>query len=300
MKRFTDYINEAKKDDDCPDTIPDICKMLGDSTPIAFRQLLKDKESIIYGFDPWSFENKKCYSKHRTTIQSNSDCREAISAWFESEKESKAGFIGPILKMGACPKKGPWACWEGTAYRGLVKSRDWLKKLNFTGEVVMKPDRNGKKIHWLVAEGIYKSKYAAQSWTSEWATSLEFSDRIVNEDDGIGLVVEMPLTKKNTLFSPKFTNEMSGYNESEIIRIGNTPTKCKMYVIARRVHRIFRDYIAMPEKIIVGPKKEQDMWFRKEWSKRLAGMVGEKNANKLIKNPVYWKFVMDTEDYSYS
>jgi hypothetical protein len=292
MKRFTDYINEAKNEDDCPESIPDICEILSHKTPIAFRQLLKmtgKAEGVIYGYD-FGTLNDSCYNKHKKVYERNYECVDAITSWFESEKVGKSEFMPLILKMGECPKKGPWACWEGTGYRGLVKSKRWVETVNFTGEVATKPNRDGKPSPWLVAEGMYKSMYPAQSWTSNWKVATKFaSDNAGAWRDKTRVIVEMPLTKKNTLFGPQITNEMSNYREDEIIRTDNKPTKCRMYIDTYDLHKQLNWAITYPIKMVKDSEKEE--YYIKEWGKRLAGAVGNKNAKKLMSSPDYLQLV---------
>jgi hypothetical protein len=292
MKRFANYITEANKktDDDCPEKVRDICELLSLKTSTAFMQLYNqtgEGESIVYGYDFTDADS--CYDKHKKVLDNNYKCIDAIQTWFESEKEGKARFMPEILKMAACPNKGPWACWEGTGYRGLAKSKEWTQanKLVFTGEALILPSGEGKSSLWLGAEGVYKSKYPAQSWSSKWANAARFATG--NYDTQIfNIVVEMPLTRQNTFLSPDITNKISGYGESEIIRIGNAPTKCQMYVETTELNRIIRRnlFYIIPVRTKL---KKQDLIPL--WTKELSKLIGEKNAKTVMSNPKYLKTV---------
>lgn len=291
MKRFANYITEANKELDCPEKIRDICEILSLKTSTAFMQLFYKSgksESIVYGYDFWKVGDS-CYKKHKRVLENNYKCIEAIKDWFESEKEGKSQFMPEILKMAACPNKGPWACWEGTGYRGLSKSKEWTQANNlvFTGEALSLPSGEGKYSLWLGAEGVYKSKYPAQSWTSKWEKAASFATGI-HDNQIFNIVVEMPLTRQNTFLSPDITNKISGYGESEIIRIGNAPTKCQMYVKTTELNRIIRRnlFYVIPVRTKL---KKQDLIPL--WTKELSKLIGEKNAKTVMSNPKYLKTV---------
>ena len=311
MKRFTDYINEAHKgkNEDEPCVIPTICELLSHKSPIAFEKIYNRKPSLIYGFDPDGAAETKweqdCIRKNRKTINDNEAYAEALHSWFSSEQGAKGDFMNRILAMGKCPNKGPWACWQGTAYRGLGKRKEWVQKLNFTGEVTTKKG-NGINEQWLVAQGEYKSLYPAQSWTSDWYTAFQFLTSnehlgYSGSDMKLGVIVEMKLTRDNTLFSPDLTNDMVlKYRESEVIRIGNEPTMCWMYIRAKELHNTLNMKIQYPEKLRTGgSEKQQEEYYINEWHKKLAVFIGEKNAKKLMSSAQYLKIVKNFRKTDY-
>ena len=310
MKRFTDYINEARKGktEDEPCVIPTICELLSHKSPIAFNKIYNSRPSLIYWFDPDGAAETKweqdCIRKNRKTINDNKEYVEAVLIWFESEQGAKGDFMNRILAMGKCPNKGPWACWQGTAYRGLGKRKEWVQKLNFTGEVISKQGKRQNE-QWLVAQGEYKSLYPAQSWTSDWNTALEFvlsNEHVGYSDEStkLGIMVEMKLTRDNTLFSPDFTNDLVKYRESEIIRIGNEPTKCRMYIRTKELHDTLNMKIQYPEKLRTGgSEKQQEEYYINQWHKKLAVFIGEKNAKKLMSSAQYLKIVKNFRKTDY-
>lgn len=291
MKRFNDYINEAKKDEqeDCP-TVPSMREILSYKSHITMKQLMRGRESMIYGFELYGPGSKKCVKKNAKNIDHNQDCISAVNSWFRTMQESKADIMGEILEMGNYPNKGPWACWEGTGYRGLVKNKRFAEKINLTGDIVVKPGEQGQDEFYAVGYQTYKSKYAAQSWSSEWKIAFRFCTK--NSDtDKLSVIVEMPLNKKETLFSPEFTNMVSNYGESEVIRTSNKPTKCKMYLRLHEIHHGLNWKIVYPFKLDKASEKEKEKYYVQEWSGRLAVLLGDKNAKKLLNNPKYMSIV---------
>lgn len=306
MKRFTDYINEAHKGKtkDEPCVIPTICELLSHSSPTAFRRMFDGKVSFVYGFDPDGGADTKqeqdCIRKNRKTINDNDSYMQAVKSWFETEQGSKGEFMNRILDMGKCPNKGRWACWQGTAYRGLAKRKEWIQKLNFNGEVISK-----RGDLWLVAQGEYKSLYPAQSWTSDWNVAEDFlksgADYYNLSSPKIGVMVEMGLNRDNTLFSPDFTNELAWkYQESEIIRIGNEPKKCWMYIPTKKLHDNINSSIYYPEKLrLDGSEKQKEEYYINKWHKKLAVVIGEKNAKKVMSSAQYLKIVKNIRKTDY-
>jgi len=292
MKRFNDYINEAKKKDeeeDCP-TVPPMREILSNSSPFIMRNLMRGRESIVYGFDVYSPESKKCIKKNAKNIDHNRDCISAVNSWFDTMKEGKADIMGEIIEMGNYPNKASWACWQGTGYRGLVKNKRFAEKINLTGDIVVKPGQQGKDEFYAVGYETYKSKYAAQSWSSEWKIAFKFCS-LDADTDKLSVIVEMPLNKKETLFSPEFTNMVSNYSESEVIRTSNKPTKCKMYLRLHEIHYGLNWKIVYPFKLEKASEKEKEKYYVQEWSKKLAVLLGDKNAKKLLNNPKYMSIV---------
>jgi hypothetical protein len=195
----------------------------------------------------------------------------ALNLWFYQSGDTKR-FMGKIVEMGMCPNKAKWASWSGKGYRGLTKPKKWAKKLQYTGETVVK----GEYLY-LVANGIYQSRYTAQSWTNDFEVAVSFA----NSDRDIPVVIEIELTRENTLFSPESSVAFSGFGESEIIRVGNKPTKVKVYVNIGFMIRFFCYRILSNG----GTKPEQTSWWTKQFEGLFSQLGDEKFVKDLMANP---------------
>jgi len=199
----------------------------------------------------------------------------ALNLWFDQSGDTKR-FMGKIVEMGMCPNKAKWASWSGKGYRGLTKPKEWAKKLKYTGETVVK----GEYLY-LVANGIYQSRYTAQSWTNDFEVAVSFA----NSDRDIPVVIEIELTRENTLFSPESSVTLSGFGESEIIRVGNRPTKVKVYVNIGFMIQFFCYRILGNGGTKGVPKAEQTSWWTKQFEGLFSQLGDEKFVKDLMANP---------------
>ena len=265
MKSFTTHLQEAakKKVVDSNITICDLLKLDADTV----TRLIEQTRS---SYRPEELNDKT--TRHL----------EALIEWLGDGigGSSKAPYMKYIQAMGACPNKASWATWQGTAYRGVAKHKEWVKtNLKFTGETVVKQTKQATKLY-AVAEAVYQSQFAAQSWTENWKIASRFSTGY--SSSSIPLVFETQLTRNNTLFSPEFLNKC-GWDESEVIRVENKPTKMKVYFsisdsdMFREIgfkHRPTRQNTNNPEKFL-----------RDGYMKELTKVFGETNAKKLLSIP---------------
>ena len=163
--------------------------------------------------------------------------KEAFFDWFEAQGGRKARMIKVFYELMSCKNRAPWASWSGKAYRGVMRSTKIVSKYDFTGEV-----KKIGNIEWLIAKGIYKSRYEAQSWSDEWRTAREFAtgNNMSGVENPIGVIFEVNLKKTDTLLSPDVVRQISMYGtgakkEREVIRVGNAPLAVTVYVNADNI-----------------------------------------------------------------
>ena len=193
-----------------------ICDLLSDPKPNRFINLMKNgaPELLAQAGAKW--------------IDKLNAVRDAFDEWFESEGGRKMKMTKVFTDIVACGNRAPWAAWRGKAYRGLTRTPSDASKYEYTGEIVT-IGRN----EWLVAKGTYKSRYEAQSWSDEWKTAENFSNRNLGGiQDPVAVVFEVELTESDTLLTPDVAKRISNYGryEREVIRVGNRPLPVKVYV----------------------------------------------------------------------
>ncbi len=146
----------------------------------------------------------------------------------------------------------------------------------YTGETVIK----GEYL-FLVANATYQSRYTAQSWTNDFAVAMSFA----NSDLDIPVIMEIELTRENTLFSPESSVTLSGFGEAEIIRVGNRPTKVKVYVNIQFMIEFFCYRILSNGGTKGVPKAEQTSWWTKQFEGLFSQLGDEKFVKDLMANP---------------
>lgn len=243
MKSFKHHLTEATTD-------LSICELLQLPTVQAFTQKLEKLSS--------SNKNLKPYW-------------DALNNWFEQSQGVKR-FMGKIVEMGMCPKKAKWAGWSGKGYRGLNKRKEWFKQIKFTDEFVVKNNNL-----FLVANGTYQSKYVAQSWSDKFDVGQEFS----GSDTGIGVVLEISLTPETTLLSPKASEAIGAFGESEIIRITNQSAPVKMYV---NIELMIESAAFRAWNFSDGFHKKSE-WWRSMFEKEFSNLGDAKLVKTIMSNP---------------
>lgn len=273
MKSFTTHLQEAAKKKVVDPNIT-ICDLLKLDPDTVIRLIGQTRSS----YRPEELNDKT--TKHL----------EALIEWLGDGigGSSKAPYMKYIQTMAACPKKSSWATWQGTAYRGAAKSKEWVKtNLKFTGETAVKQTKL-----YATAEAVYQSQFAAQSWTENWKIATRFATGY--SSGSIPLVFETQLNRNNTLFSPEFLNKC-GWDESEVIRVENTPTKMKVYfpisdsdmlIGIGFKHRPTRQNTNNPVKFL-----------RDGYMKELSKVFGEANAKKLLSIPKVLSRIADITGY---
>jgi len=187
------------------------------------------------------------------TLESVADKIEtAFDDWFGSDLigRGKASVLGVFKAIQACSTRGDWtkADFKGTLYRGKTMSWDKLKELRWK--------RVGGDLH---AEGIYQSRFGAQSWTRNIFVAKNFARSAGSEASGSpeaelhisgisGGVMPKPGTAKVSGWAPvivsaavpkeqcmlskrasiKFALRAGiGSGEEEVIRVSNASIKAK-------------------------------------------------------------------------
>lgn len=295
MKSFKTHLAEAAG-------VPTICELMSDSSPDRLIDLYTAVGNGTGGYYDYTSSRKTSINKLYQSIakalnQTFTPDKQvaykqlieyifAMYSWFESQGGAKAPFMPKIVKMASCPGKAAWAGYSGKVYRGLFKSRDWIKGLKFTGEIVEKKDA-----FFAVANGVYKSKYAAQSWAKDFEVSMSFtSDQYGSSAGGIGVIMETNVTKQNTFLSPEISNTLGSYGEDEIIRVSNVPTPVKMYVqldnfVEQEMQTINKDYLKKLENI--DSEKEQIRLVTEYAEKRFATILGTTAAKQIANHPKF-------------
>ena len=222
MKDFKKYISEAKYVSEAKGQTPyTVCDLLANPKPTKFIDLIKQEPPHESG--RWVKELDRV--------------EEAFFDWFEAQGGRKARMIKVFYELMSCKNRAPWASWSGKAYRGVMRSTKIVSKYDFTGEV-----KKIGNIEWLIAKGIYKSRYEAQSWSDEWRTAREFAtgNNMSGVENPIGVIFEVNLKKTDTLLSPDVVRQISMYGtgakkEREVIRVGNAPLAVTVYVNADNI-----------------------------------------------------------------
>lgn len=222
MKDFKKYISEAKYVSEAKGQTPyTVCDLLANPKPTKFIDLIK--QELPHESGRWVKELDRV--------------KEAFFDWFEAQGGHKARMIKVFYELMSCKNRAPWASWSGKAYRGVMRSTKIVSKYDFTGEV-----KKIGNIEWLIAKGIYKSRYEAQSWSDEWRTAREFAtgNNMSGVENPIGVIFEVNLKKTDTLLSPDVVRQISMYGtgakkEREVIRVGNAPLAVTVYVNADNI-----------------------------------------------------------------
>lgn len=148
----------------------------------------------------------------------------ACYKWFHTKGKSKDAFLPFILEMAKCPNRADWTKYRGgVAFRGTTRKAEDVKKMKLTGISTDNPN-------YFVGEGMYVSKFQAQSWSVSIGVAEEFA---TTGAKGCPIIYEINLDPNETLFDPDKQDDIIGYEydwEKEVLRIGNKPTKVRMYV----------------------------------------------------------------------
>jgi len=160
----------------------------------------------------------------------------ALSQWYYQSAGKKNSFL-PILQEAAkCSNRAAWTYYTGgKAYRGVFKS---LESVNLILENKLVDDPEGTGYSFLVGTATYNSIYSMQSWTSRVGSSYEFantdyrkkSTALKGRKQKYPMIFEAVLPKEQTFLNDDISNYIGRFGEHEVIRIGNTPLKCKVYI----------------------------------------------------------------------
>jgi hypothetical protein len=217
-----------------------VCDIFSDPTPKRLYELMDENlwhhtlvSNGIISSSGYSYD----YDAPAWMERLKRDVWSPFAEWFEAEGGSKQGIIPKILAMASCKKRAAWANWSGTAYRGLKRSLARVAKYEYTDKTVVIGGRT-----WLVASVSYRSKYAVQSWTSETKIAKNFANGGMND---VAVILEMKIEKGDGFLSPEVSNRLArNYKESEVLRIGNEPTKVKAYIEVRGLVNLMLDIVA--------------------------------------------------------
>lgn len=126
-----------------------------------------------------------------------------------------------------CPNRAGWSKYTGKVYRGL-KVPVTVSNLKITNNIFNIHDpRYSSDSFYAVGTYTYKSNLPAQSWSKNMFTAAAFAGTRVGRETDIGMILEHPITPNESI-SLKY---LGNPQESEVIRIGNSPINVKCYVL---------------------------------------------------------------------
>jgi hypothetical protein len=223
----------------------------------TISQILRKEQNIKIGTE---------YLRGLTWVSALETQVENFTDWFEEVGGSKRKSIKEIRAAAACKDRAAWTKWSGTAWRGVGRSLDRIKRYNFTGEMVKMGG-----VEYLVATTGYKGKYGVQSWTNSFNVAQGFA-----AGGDISVIFEVKLSEDETFLRPEIIKEISHYRgEKEILRVSDKAKKVKVYVKARSIADFGLSYF-------VGYTVEKAV-------RKLTDIVGKKAAEALLKNKDFRK-----------
>jgi hypothetical protein len=191
----------------------------------------------------------------------------AFNDWFGSSLmgRGKASVLEVFKAIQACSTRADWtkADFKGTLYRGKTMSWDKLKELKWK--------RVGNDLH---AEGIYQSRFGAQSWTRSMFVAKNFARSAGNSQasgspeaelhiSGISggeypkpgiakvsgwapVIVSVAVPKEQGMLSERASRKLAaragiGSGEEEVIRVSNAPIKAKFILTKGTLSSAVRD-----------------------------------------------------------
>jgi hypothetical protein len=191
----------------------------------------------------------------------------AFNDWFGSSLmgRGKASVLEVFKAIQACSTRADWtkADFKGTLYRGKTMSWDKLKELRWK--------QVGNDLH---AEGIYQSRFGAQSWTRNIFVAKNFARSAGNSEasgspeaelhiSGISggeypkpgiakvtgwapVIVSVAVPKEQCMLSKRASIKFAlragiGSGEEEVIRVSNAPIKAKFILTKGTLSSAVRD-----------------------------------------------------------
>jgi hypothetical protein len=271
LKREALFRREEEKERKIVENPYTICDLLSDPDPKRFTDLIRNGLPDVSNTPKW--------------MEDLAEIKDAMEVWLESQGGRKVEMVRQFEKMVSCKNRAPWAAWSGKGYRGVSRSTSIVKQYVFTEEI----KKIGKN-EWLVAKGIYKSRYGAQSWSDEWRTAENFSGtNMENLDNPIAVIFEVALKKSETLLSADVIKKFSMYGkgegrEREVIRVGNAPTPVTVYV---RVSDIENMISTSSGSRALGAKARMAVY------NKAVALIGVKGADAFTKTKAFKGLVKD-------
>ena len=199
----------------------------------------------------------------------------------------------------ACPSRASWSWFDGLAYRGTTLGLDDFKNVKFDNVAFVGGG------NYLITDITYKSRYEGQSWTYTFSIAETFaktSSRFVRDRTNksrVMAIMEAHLSKQETLFNRYASSALlsavigSVSDEDEVIRLSNTPLRCKVYIPVRAFVAMMQNipggYGADPEwakgnnrTTVWDWKKEDEEIFMRHFSKYFSSPGIAKKAFKVL------------------
>lgn len=245
----------------------------------------------------------------------------ALSQWYYQSAGKKNLFL-PILQEAAkCSNRAAWTYYTGgKVYRGVFKSLESVN-LILENKMLDDPVQLGFDGGFLVGTATYNSIYPMQSWTSRGDSSYEFantdyrkkSTTLKGRKQKYPMIFEAVLPKEQTFLNDDISNYIGRFGEHEVIRIGNTPLKCKVYIF-------YDSFEKMLWNGLVGTKEAKDLAdaMRQEFnnkdpkktknniSKKVLKTIlsktlglGDKGAEFLVEKTKFYKNIIRRMTYVY-
>lgn len=282
MKGFNEFLSEAKgkktlKDMGAPKGFP----------PQTICGLMTGTEKNFLDWWAWYASGDVMYPPGE-----EGKFYRALMKWFEMEGGSKGAVISTLMKAVNCPGRKPWAAYGGgTVYRGVPRLIG-KTGVTFPDPKIVKHDHYGERMAFITGVTKYQSKYAMQSWSPVFKSSINFA---INTDRKAGkqisgawvpLVFEMKVGKEDTFLNPKLCQAMLVLNpmlgdaasadEFEVIRTVNPAVEVKVYV----GHDMLNTHIGMAVAKDPAYKSFKDLDAVME--KHLTKWFGSQSAKKLV------------------
>jgi len=243
----------------------------------------------------------------------------ALSQWYYQSAGKKNLFL-PILQEAAkCSNRAAWTYYTGgKAYRGVFKS---LESVNLVLEDKLVDDPEGSGYSFLVGTATYNSIYPMQSWTSRGDSSYEFantdyrkkSTALKGRKQKYPMIFEAVLPKEQTFLNDDISNYIGRFGEHEVIRIGNTPLKCKVYIFYDSFEKMLWNGLvetkeakdladAMRQELNnKDPKKTKNNISKKVLKTILSKTLGlgDKGAEFLVEKTKFYKNIIRRMTYVY-
>jgi hypothetical protein len=182
-------------------------------------------------------------------------------------------------------------------------------------------DPEGTGYSFLVGTATYNSIYPMQSWTSRNHVSYEFANAnytkklmaLKGRKQKYPMIFEAELSKEQTFLNDDISNYIGRAGEHEVIRIGNTPLKCKVYIWYESFEKMFRNGLlgTKEEKDLADamrqelnnkdPKKTKNNISKKVLKTILSKTLGlgDKGAEFLVEKTRFYKNIIRTMTYLY-
>lgn len=267
-KRFNEFLSEAKGKAPKPQTI---CG------------LMTGTEKNFLDWWAWYGDNSEPKGEEGKFF-------DALCRWFQMEGGDKSAVIATLMKAVKCPGRKPWAAYAGgKVYRGIPRQIG-KTGVTFPDPKIVKHDHYGEKMAFVTGVGKYQSKYAMQSWSTSFESSITFAINIDRKKGKkivggwVPLVFELKVGKEETFLNPELTKNMVWLNqrldiendELEVIRTVNPAADAKVYV----GHDMLNTHIGMAVARDPAYKSPKDLNAVME--KHLTGWFGSQSAKKLV------------------